>query len=99
MKSIIAQEGQSITDISIQEYGNTEFVGTLCKDNNIGLNDDLVGIDLIINADGLGNKKIKDEIFLNRIKPNNKFKDDGINFIYEDLVTIIYEDKKEFILE
>ena len=72
MKLITVLEGQTIADISIQEFGNTEFIATICKDNDVGLNDNLAGLELIINSEGLGNQKVKDYILLNKIKPNNK---------------------------
>ena len=70
---MIVLEGQTIADIAIQEYGSVEFIAKICQDNDVGINEDLAGMDLVINSTGLGNQKVKDFILLNKIKPNNKF--------------------------
>lgn len=94
MKTIIVQEGQTINDISIQEFGSVEYVATICKDNDVGVNDDLAGLELIINSDNIGNEKVKDFMLLNKIYPNNDFDniEEIINFVFEDDENFVYED-------
>lgn len=101
MKVIRVNEGQTINDISIQEFGSVEFVATLCKDNDISINDNLAGIELIINSENLGNEKVKDFMLLNRIYPNNQFDDieEIINFVFEDDDNFIFEDDNNLIFE
>jgi len=101
MKTIIAKEGQTIIDISTQEFGNAEYCATICKDNNVVLNDDLAGQELIINSTGLGNEKNKEYILLNRIYPNNKFDKtlEISNFVFEDGENFVFEDGDNFIFE
>lgn len=69
---MIAQEGQSIYDICIQEFGDIEQLFILLEDNNLSISSKLqAGQELLINNSGIGNKDIKDYIYLQEIKLNN----------------------------
>ena len=98
---MIVLEGQTILDISIQEFGSPEYVAKICKDNDVGINDDLTGLDLTINSTGLGNEKVKEFILLNKLKPNNKFEStlEIINFVRENGDNAIFEDAENHITE
>lgn len=69
---MIVQEGQSIFDIVTEQFGDIEQLFVLLEDNNLSISSKLqAGQKLLINNTNLGNKEIKDYIYLHAIKLNN----------------------------
>ena len=69
---VIVQEGQNLNDITVQEFGDIEFKFRLLEDNNLSNSSKLqAGQELLINNLNLGNKDIKDYIYLKNLKLNN----------------------------
>lgn len=65
-------EGQSLFDISTQEFGSLEDLFILLTDNNLAINDRLTsGQDLVINKTGVGNEDVKKFVTLKDITMNN----------------------------
>jgi hypothetical protein len=72
MFSITVQEGQTIYDIAIQEYGCAEAVSLLTADNNIGLSTEFEGGEILSIRDAIP------EINNNNIAIAKLFKTKGI---------------------
>lgn len=69
---MIVQEGQSIFDITTEQFGDIEQLFVLLEDNNLSISSKLqAGQELLINNSGIGNKEIKDYIYLQEMKLNN----------------------------
>lgn len=69
---VTAQENQSVYDICTQEFGDIEQLFILLEDNNLSISSKLqAGQELLINNSGIGNKEVKDYIYLQEIKLNN----------------------------
>lgn len=98
---VISQQGQTLLDIAIQEYGSIEYVKNVIQDNNVKLNEDLVNKALDINSFDVGNDTVKGYVISNKIKINNKFDStvEIINFVFEDNSNAVFEDDSNEILE
>ena len=98
---VFSYEGQTITNIALQEYGSLEFIKNIIQSNDVGLNTNLSGYNLIIDSFKLGNEKIKDYVISNKLKFNNKF--DAVkeifNFVYENGDNAVFENGDNQILE
>jgi len=69
---MIVKNGQSVFDITTQEFGTLEELFTLLVDNDLNANSKLIsGQELIINKIGKGEENIKSFITLGGIVFNN----------------------------
>lgn len=65
-------DGQSIFDITAQEFGNLEELFIFLLDNNLNPNSKLIsGQEIIINKIGKGDENIKSFVTLGKITFNN----------------------------
>lgn len=73
LEKYIAQEGQSIYDVVLQNYGTLDELFTIFVDNpSLTINDDLTALqELQINTDIVGNEDIKKEYFTTSFITNN----------------------------
>lgn len=68
------KEGQNIFDITLQRYGDLEFIFEVLSNNNLNLNSDLQGgQQLNISNFAIGNEEIKDYYKRKSIKPANQW--------------------------
>jgi len=74
MSKLNAEEGQSIYDIVVQEYGTLENLGDFLTENpQILINDELEsGQEVLINKDNRGDEDIKAEYIKLNFVTNNK---------------------------
>lgn len=69
---MIAQSGQSILDVCLQEYGTLEQLNKLLKDNGLNFNSKLTeGQDIVIDNANVGDEDIKNMKQLQGITFNN----------------------------
>jgi|SRR6056297_1656237 len=69
------REGQGTSDVTIQEFGDLEYLFTILSDNQLSINDKLDGnISIIINNENVGNEIVKNEIIRNGFKFANQIK-------------------------
>jgi len=43
-------DGETIYDVALKLYGSVDYAGTLCVDNNLSLNDNIEGLQLVYDA-------------------------------------------------
>ncbi len=69
---VIVQDGQSLFDICLQEFGTLEEIFTLANDNDLNLNSKLVaGRELVVNKTNVGDENIKNFVVLKNLTFNN----------------------------
>jgi hypothetical protein len=67
-----SKENQNIWDITLQEFGDVEYLFTLLEDNSLNINSKLrSGQNITINNSGVGNNDIKNFYNLRRLNVSN----------------------------
>lgn len=89
-------QGQTIFDVALENFASLDYLCNIIRDNNVGLNYNISGRELVVNSSGLGNEI--DKRYMKRFRCKNEYDQSGLFFITGDGKYFITGDGQKIIV-